>query len=106
MEMECARDCCKVPIRVYIRVNSPLSYTWHVDSYIFVLFSYSIRFILVREILGRTEKCSYYFRTFKNDFVHLTFKTKKNGHEFLTFYIRSRSSVDSGQWDWGIRNNH
>ncbi len=57
MEMECARDCCKVPIRVHIRVNSPLTYTWHVDSYIFVLFSYSIRFILVRsfDILGRTE---------------------------------------------------
>ncbi len=61
MEMECARDCCKVPIRVHIRVhirvNSPLSYTWGVDSYIFVLFSNSIRFILVClcEILGRTE---------------------------------------------------
>ncbi len=35
--------------------------------------------------------------------MHLTFKTKKNGHEFLTFYIRPRSSVDSGQWDWGIK---
>ncbi len=57
MEMECARDCCKVDIRVHIRVNSPLSYTWRVDSYIFLLCSYSIRFILVRscEILGRTE---------------------------------------------------
>ncbi len=51
------RDCCKVPIRVHIRANSPLSYTWHVDSYIFELFSYSIRCILVHscEILGRTE---------------------------------------------------
>ncbi len=31
--------------------------TWRVDSYIFLLFSYSIRFILVHscEILGRTE---------------------------------------------------
>ncbi len=57
-----------------------------VDSYIFVLFSYSIR---------------YYFCTFKNDFVHLTFKTKKNGREFLTFYIRPHSAVDSAQWDWG-----
>ncbi len=48
---------CKVPIHVHIRVNSPLSYTWCVDSYIFVLFSYSIRFILVRscDILGRTD---------------------------------------------------
>ncbi len=73
MEMECARDYCKVPIRVHIhvhiRVNSPLSYTWRVD-----------------------------FCTFKNYFVHLTFKTKKNGHKFLTFYIRPRSSVDLGQW--------
>ncbi len=35
--------CCKVDI--------------HVDSYIFVLFSFSIRFVLVHscEILGRTE---------------------------------------------------
>ncbi len=57
MELECARDGCKVDIRVNIRVNSPLSYTWCVDSYIFLLFSYSIRFNLVRscEILGRTE---------------------------------------------------
>ncbi len=57
MELECARDCCKVDIRVHIRVNSPLSYTWHVDFYIFLLFSYSICFILVHscEILGRTE---------------------------------------------------
>ncbi len=57
MELKCARDCCKVDIRVHIRVNSPLSYTCHVDSYIFLLFSYSIQFILVRscEILGRTE---------------------------------------------------
>ncbi len=40
----------------HVRVNSPLSYTWHVDSYIFLLFPYSIRFILVHscEILGRT----------------------------------------------------
>ncbi len=38
MELECARDCCNVDIRVYIRVNSPLSYTWRVDSYIFLLF--------------------------------------------------------------------
>ncbi len=57
MELECDRDCCKVDIRVHIRVNSPLSYNWHADSYIFLLFSYSIRFILVCscEILGRTE---------------------------------------------------
>ncbi len=57
MELECARDCCKVDIRVHIRVNSPLSYTWRVDSYIFVLFSYSIGFSLdcSCEILGRTE---------------------------------------------------
>ncbi len=34
MELECARDCWKVDIRVHIRVNSPLSYTWCVDSYI------------------------------------------------------------------------
>ncbi len=53
MELECARDCCKVDIRV----NSALSYTCCVDSYIFLLCSYSIQFILVRlcEILGRTE---------------------------------------------------
>ncbi len=46
-----------VLIRVHIRVNSPLSYTWHVDSYIFLLFSYSIRFIFVCscEMQGRTE---------------------------------------------------
>ncbi len=57
IDLECARDCCKVHIRIHIRVNSPLSYTWCVDSYIFLLFSYSIRFIFVRscEILGRTE---------------------------------------------------
>ncbi len=51
MELECARDCCKVDIRVHVRINSPLSinspYTWRVDSYIFLLFSYLIRFILV-----------------------------------------------------------
>ncbi len=79
-----------------------------VDYYILgILFSYSIRFILVRlcEILGRTEQCSYYFCTFKNDFVHLTFKTKKNECEFLTFYIRPRSAVDSAQWDRGIKTN-
>ncbi len=35
--------------------------------------------------------------------MHLTFKTKKNGCEFLTLYIRPRSAVDSVQWDWGIR---
>ncbi len=35
--------------------------------------------------------------------VHLTFKTKKNGHKFLTFYICPRSSVDLGQWDLGIK---
>ncbi len=66
MELECARDCCKVDIRVNIHINSPLSYTWHVDSYIFLLFSYSIQFILVRscEILGRTEQCSSYVHTF------------------------------------------
>ncbi len=54
---EWTRYCCKVDIHVHIRVNSPLSYTWHVDFYTFLLFSYSIRFILVRscEILGRTE---------------------------------------------------
>ncbi len=57
MVLECARDCCKVDIHVHIRVNSPLSYTWHVDSYIFLQFSYSIRFVLDRscEILSRTE---------------------------------------------------
>ncbi len=66
MEIECGRDFCKVDIHFHIRVNSLLSYTWHVDSYIFLLFSYSIQFILVRssEILDRTEQCSYYFRTF------------------------------------------
>ncbi len=56
MELE---DCCKVDIHV----NSPLfsssfgnrfgtlrlgHYTWCVDSYIFLLFSYSFQFILVR----------------------------------------------------------
>ncbi len=76
-----------------------------VDSFIFVLFSYSIRFILVRscEILGRTEQCSYFFFTFKKDVVYLNFKTKKNGREFLSYYIRPHSAVDSAQWDWGIR---
>ncbi len=46
-----------VLIHVNTRVNSPLSYTCHVDSYIFILFSYSFRFVLVRlcQILGRTE---------------------------------------------------
>ncbi len=61
-------DCCKVDIRV----NPPLSsssfsnrfstvrlghYTWRLDSYIFLLFSYSIRLNLICscEILGRTE---------------------------------------------------
>ncbi len=43
------------------------------------------------------------FLYFKTDFVHLTFKTKKNGGEFLTFYICPRSAVDSAQWDWGIK---
>ncbi len=37
--------------------------------------------------------------------MHLTFKTKKNGPEFLTFYIRPRSAVDSAQWDWGTVTN-
>ncbi len=48
MELECIRDCCKVDIHVHICVNLPLSYNWRVDSYIFLLFSYLIRFILVR----------------------------------------------------------
>ncbi len=110
MELVCARDCCKVDIRVHIRVNSPLTNNWHVDSYIFLLFSYSIRFILVHscEILRRIEKWSYYFRTFnhaqlkKIRFYAFDPLTKKNGHEFQTFYICPRSGVDSGQWDWGI----
>ncbi len=34
--------------------------------------------------------------------MHLTFKTKKNGHKFLTFYIRPHSAVDSAQWDCGL----
>ncbi len=71
MELE---DCCKVDIRV----NSPLSsssfgnwygtvrlghYTWRVDYYIFLLFSYSIQFILICscEILGRIVQCSSMF---------------------------------------------
>ncbi len=48
MELECARDCCKVDIRVHIRVNSPLSYNQSVDSYIFLLFSYSFLFVRVK----------------------------------------------------------
>ncbi len=62
MELECARDCCKVDIRV----NSALSYTGHDDSYIILLFSYPILFILFHscEILGRTEQFSSYFHTF------------------------------------------
>ncbi len=108
--MECARDCCKVPIHVHIGVNSPLSYTWCVDSYIFELFSFSIRFIFVCscEILRRTEQWLYYFRTFNHaQLIYFFFyafdpPTKKNGHEFQSFYIRPHSGVDSGQWDWGI----
>ncbi len=59
-------DCCKVDIHI----NSPLSsssfgsrfstvwlghYTWCVDSYIFLLFSYSIRFILVCSFVWNTR---------------------------------------------------
>ncbi len=77
----------------------------HVDSYIFLLFSYSIRFILVRscEILGRTEQCSSHVCTFiekqpcSTEFVLFEPSTKKNGHEFQNFYIRQLSAVDSAQ---------
>ncbi len=31
--------------------------------------------------------------------------TKKNGHEFQKFYIRSHSAVDSAQRDWSITQN-
>ncbi len=68
------KDCCKVDIRV----NSPLSsssfgsrfgtvrlglYTWRIDSYIFLLFSYSIRFVLVRSCEMRVvlSICSYFY---------------------------------------------
>ncbi len=73
MEVECARDCCKV----HICFNSPLSYTGRRDSYIILLFSYSIRFILVSscEILGRTKKYSY-FRTFSEKELCPTEKKK------------------------------
>ncbi len=78
MELECPRDCCKVYIRVHIHVNSPLSYTWRVDSYIFLLFSYSIRFILVRSCEIKVELSSV-----RTIFVLLTlpdWKKKKNVH--------------------------
>ncbi len=71
MELE---DCCKVDIRV----NSPLSlssfgsrfgtvrlghYTLRVDSYIFLLFSYSILFVLVCSCEMRVVffLCSYFY---------------------------------------------
>ncbi len=71
MELE---DCCKVDIRV----NSPLfssslvcrfgtvrlgHYTWRVCSYIFLLFSYLIQFILVRscQIPVVLFLCSYFY---------------------------------------------
>ncbi len=42
---------------IHVGVNSPLYYTGCVDSNIFLLFSYSIWFVLVRlcEILGRND---------------------------------------------------
>ncbi len=106
MELECARDCCKVDIPV----NSPLSYTGRDNSYIILRFSYSIRFILVRscEILGRTEYSSSYFRSFiekepcPTEKIWFDLSTKKNGHEFQNFYIQSRSGLHSWQWDMGI----
>ncbi len=108
MELECARESCKVDIRV----NSPLSYTGHDDSYIILLFSYSIRFILVRscEILGRTNWVvsflfSYFYweRTVPN-WKQIWFdpSTKKNGCGFRNVYIRPHSGLHSWQWDWGI----
>ncbi len=74
--MTVARRQCewswKTAAKIDICVNSPMfsssfgrrfgtvrqgHYTWRVDSYIFLLFSYSFWFILIRscEILGRTE---------------------------------------------------
>ncbi len=57
MELECARDCRKVDMHANSCSYSPLSYIWRVDACIFLLFSISIRFILVCscEILGRTD---------------------------------------------------
>ncbi len=116
MELE---DCCKVDIRV----NSPLfsslfgsrfgtvrlgHYTWHIDSYIFILFSYSIRFILVRSCKIRVMffLCLYfYWEKNGSNWKQKWFdpSTKKNGREFQLFYIRPCSAVDSAQWDMGIR---
>ncbi len=113
MEMECARDCRKVDIRVHIRVKSPLSYNWRVDSYIFLLFSYSIRFILVDscEILGRTKYCSYYFRTFncaqlkKKNILYIWPFDKEEWGRISNFLHSPRLAVDSAQWHWGIMTN-
>ncbi len=62
-------------IRVNIRVNSPLSYSWHVDSYIFLLFSYSIWFILVCscEILVRTDGLSMFVLLLRKNHAQLIF---------------------------------
>ncbi len=115
MELECARDCC-------ICVNSPLTsssfcsrfgtvglghYTWRVDFYIFLLFSYSIRFILVRSceiwVVFFLCSCFYWERTMPNWKKKLFDpSTKKNGCQFQIFYIRPSSAVDSAQWNLGI----
>ncbi len=114
MELE---DCC----RVDIHDNSPLTsstfvsrfgtvrlghYPWHVDSYIFLLFSYSFRFFFVRscEIWVVFFLCSYFYweRTVPNWKKKFDPLTKKNGCKFQIFYIPPCSAVDSVQWDLGI----
>ncbi len=111
-------DCCKADIRV----NSPLSspsfgcrfgrmklghYTRRVDSYIFLLFSYSNRFILVRlcEIWLVFFLCSYFYWEPCPSKKRERFdpSTKKSGREFQIVYICPHSAVDSAQWDLGIR---
>ncbi len=51
MQLECARDCCKVDIRVHIRVHSPLSYTcWFLH-------------ILTSFLLNSVHSCSFVWNT-------------------------------------------
>ncbi len=97
--MECARDCCKVDIPV----NSPLSYTGLDDSYIILLFSYSIRFIHVClcsllpifVLLLRKNRTQLKKKLFDPS-------TKKNGCEFHNFYIRPHPELHYWQCDLGI----
>ncbi len=104
MELE---DCCKVDICVNLPLSSSLfgtvrrgHYTWCVDSYIFLLFSYSI-------VRVKYEQCSSYVHTFtekepcpakkKND---LTLRRRRmcTNFNFFTFVHVRQQIWQSDTW--------